>query len=219
MYLVIGLAWLSLYLVVGLAGFLLFWWWLGWSFFEVLDQVSGCVEHTISGLATYKAIRVCGIITQSTALAKVVAALGDHRFVENFFTYGARFWKLIIPIGVPHPCHFIVTLFAIALINSSHGALTQAMRCLAHKLELLFLQGLFILLVKLVATFVVTTVMDEYASIAESAVPMFVVILAPFRVMVHSRSDFHESRCSLGSLQCARELLSSQFVFTLSEVV
>jgi len=99
-------------------------------------------------------------------------------------------------------CNFVVALLTTVVVKIL-VFLALAIGCLPDKLQLLFLQSLLILLVELVATFVITTVVNKDASVSETTIAVLVIIFAPLRVMVHSSRNLYKSWCSLWSFQSA----------------
>jgi len=75
------------------------------------------------------------------------------------------------------------------------------------------------LLVKLMSTFVVSSVVNKDASVAEATIAVLVVVLASFWIMVHACRHFHECGRSLGTLQSARKFLPLNLILSLSEVI
>lgn len=91
--------------------------------------------------------------------------------------------------------------------------------CLALKFDLLTFECLLVFLVDLVATFVVATIMDEYASVTKATISVLVVILAAFWVMIHTCRNFHKCRRFLWSFQCSGKLFLFQVILCLDEIV
>lgn len=132
------------------------------------DLFGGVLELSISVLATQLTDRFLGVRLQSTCLAKYVVAISHDRVFEVALANATTCLSLIVLIGLD----LIITL----VFGVSACKFFPLLR--------------FPFLIQLVARLVVPPVMDVNTRVAKRTVAVLVVVLAPFRVIVHSRHNF-----------------------------
>lgn len=180
-------------------------------FLQVLHQLPRCVENTISRLPADEAIRVGRVVPYSASVTEIVLTLCYYGVIELTFTDWTWVWEASSIITTTS-VDFIVAL--LATVTACIGIPRMAL-----KPHLFSLQSLLVFLVELMPTLVVTSIVDEDASVSKAAIAMLVVVFASLGVMIDPCCHFDESWSFLRTFQRPRELLLPQVIFSLNEVV
>ena len=184
----------------------------------MFNKVSCGIEDTVCCLTANETIWITGIVLNSTWLAKIVLAFGHNRFNKLTIANRTYSWESFFVQVISHTTDLIIAFFPTtrALVCF---AITLSIGSFSDKLHLFSLSFLFKLLVKLVTTFIVTSIMDKYTRIAVSTISVLVVVFAALGVVIDSSCYLDESWCFLRAFQCTWELLLTQVIFWLSEVI